>query len=119
MSIILPELQGGRILWQGVEIHLKEIYGEFTIDIMQFIFKLLTALYIFIRDFGLAMQIIRTFWIYTLMDDEVLSVFLWLKSVGTVGTTEREYCLEKRFSDGLKVVEQILQHICPLEPLLL
>ena len=43
MGIKFAEFQGRRVLWQGVQIHLKKIYGEFTVDIMEFVFKLILS----------------------------------------------------------------------------
>ena len=85
MGIKFAEFQGRRVLWQGVQIHLKKIYGEFTVDIMEFVFVLAISFFkmLFIH-FLEVMQIVGTFRIHTLMDDEMLTVFFMSQSLTAV-----------------------------------
>ena len=61
---------------------MKEVERELTVDVMEFIFIFAIVLVqmLFINLFEV-IQIIRTFRIYTFMDDEVFTVFLVNKAV--------------------------------------
>ena len=64
------------------QIHLKEIYREFTVDVMEFIsdFSMFLIKMIFLYFFEI-IEIVRAFRVYTFMDDEMLSAFDGNKTV--------------------------------------
>lgn len=82
MGIKLGELQGRRIFGQGVQVQLKEIYREFAVDVMEFVFIFaIVFLQMFFVHFFKVVQIVRALCIDTLMDDEVLAVLFMHKTV--------------------------------------
>ncbi|WP_182434313.1 hypothetical protein [Clostridium sp. AM49-4BH] len=64
------------------QIHLKEIYRKFTVDVMEFIsdFSMFLIKMIFLYFFEI-IEIVRAFRVYTFMDDEMLSAFDGNKTV--------------------------------------
>ena len=64
------------------QIHLKEIYRKFTVDVMEFIsdFSMFIIKMIFLYFFEI-IEIVRAFRVYTFMDDEMLSAFDGNKTV--------------------------------------
>lgn len=64
------------------QIHLKEIYRKFTVDVMEFIsdFSMFLIKMIFLYFFEI-IEIVRAFGVYTFMDDEMLSAFDGNKTV--------------------------------------
>lgn len=66
---------------------MKEIYLEFTVDVVKLIFIFAVVLFeILFIDFFEIVKIIRTFWIYAFMNDEMLPVFLRNESVTAMRT---------------------------------
>jgi len=45
MGIELAEFEGGGVFGKGIQVHLKEIYREFTVDIMEFVFVFAVILF--------------------------------------------------------------------------
>jgi hypothetical protein len=85
VGIIFAEFQGRSILWQSGDIHLKEIYCELTIDVMQLIFVLSVFLSkVCLVDFLKVVKVIRTLGIDTLVNDEVLAVLLMEQGVAAI-----------------------------------
>ena len=64
------------------QIHLKEVYRKFTVDVMEFIsdFSMFLIKMIFLYFFEI-IEIVRAFRVYTFMDDEMLSAFDGNKTV--------------------------------------
>ena len=68
---------------------MKEIYLEFAIDVVKFVFIFTVVRFeVLLINFFQVMKIIRTFWIYVFMNDEMLPVFLRNESVTTVRTSK-------------------------------
>ena len=80
MSIMLSEFQGGSVLWEAVQVHTKEIYGEFTVDIVELIVVFAVGFHemLFLNLIQVA-EIVGTIRIHTLVDNKVLPVLLWNK----------------------------------------
>lgn len=71
MSIVFRKLERRSILRQGVEIHSKEIYSKFTVDIVKFVFIFTVVLFkIFGIDSFEVMKIIRALGIGAFVDTE-------------------------------------------------
>lgn len=86
MGIELVELQGRSVLREGVQIHLKEIHGEFTVDVVEFVFVLAISFFkMFLIYFFEIVEIVRAFGIYAFVDDKVFPVFFMYQSISTVG----------------------------------
>ena len=89
ISVVLCELQRRGILRQGGDIHLKKVYRELTVDIMQLIFVLAVILIqICLINLFQVVEIIGAFGVHAFMDDEVLTVFLAGQRMGTVGALQ-------------------------------
>jgi len=82
ISVVLAEFQRGSVLWQGGDVHLKEIDCELTVDVMQLIFVLAIIL-VQICSVNLleVAEIVRALGVHTLMNDEMLPVFLTRQSM--------------------------------------
>ena len=75
--------------WHGVEVHLKEIYCELTVDIVEFIFvpaKIFPE--VFFIDFIEVMEIIGAFWVHAFVDDKVFPLLLVGECIATVGASQ-------------------------------
>ena len=85
VSIVFTELQGGSILRQGIEIHAEKIDRELTIDVVKFIFVFPIILFeVCLVHVLQVMEIVRTVWIYTFVENEVFALFLRYESVPAV-----------------------------------
>ena len=77
MGIMLAELKRGCILGKRGYVHLKEIYRELPVDVMKLVLVLAIVFSeILFIDLLEIVKIIRTFGIYTFMNDEVFTIFL-------------------------------------------
>ena len=75
--------------WHGVEVHLKEIYCELTVDIVEFIFVFAIGhVQVFLIDLLEVIQIVRAFHVNAFMDDEVLTVLLVGQRITAVGASQ-------------------------------
>ena len=91
VSAVFSEFQRRCILRQGGDIHLEEIYREFTVDVMQLIFVFAVVLIqICLVNLLEVVEIVRALGIHAFMDDEMLPVFLTGQRMGTVRTLERK-----------------------------
>ena len=86
MGIKLFETEVDRLLWKGMEIHLEEVYCEFTIDVMELVFMFIRRLKV-LRKLHKVLAVVGTFCIGAFMYTEVLTVFLWNEDVAAVRTT--------------------------------
>ena len=77
------------MLWQGAEIHLKEIYCELTVDVVEliFVFAILLFQMLFI-DLLEVMEIVRAFAVNALVDDKVFTVLFVDQSIAAVGAAQ-------------------------------
>ena len=76
MSIVFSKLKRRCVFINGNHIHLEEVDVEFAINIMEFVFELLTVFKGFlVHGFEIA-KIIRTFVIDTFMNGKEFAVFL-------------------------------------------
>ena len=95
VSIVLREFQRGGVLRQGGDIHLAEVDREFPVDVMQLILVLAISLVqICLVNLPEVVEVVRALGIYTLMDDEMFTVFLTHQSVGAIRTLKGK-CLGK------------------------
>ena len=75
MGIILLKFQRRSILWQGIQIHGKEIASEFAVDIMKLIAGFaMRFLQVFFVDFFEISAVIGTILVYAFVDSEEFSV---------------------------------------------
>ena len=89
MRVEFGELQGRCMLWQGVKIHLKEVYCERTVDIVEFIFVFaIRPFQVFLIDLVEVMEIVRAFHVNALVDDEVLTILLVGQRITAVGAAQ-------------------------------
>ena len=95
---MLAELKRGCILRERIQLHLKEIYREFTVDLMELIFVLSVVFgEIFFVNFFEVVKIVRTFWIHTLVNNEMLSFLFGSQGVETVRTSDFYRCVTSFF----------------------
>ena len=86
VGIELVELQGRSVLREGIQVHLKEIHSEFTVDVVEFVFVLTISLFkMLLIHFFEIVEIVRAFGIHAFVDDKVFSVFFMYQSISTVG----------------------------------
>ena len=65
------------MLGQGVKVHLKEIYCELTVDVVELVFVFAILLFqVFFIDLLEVMEIVRAFLVNALVYDKVLTVLL-------------------------------------------
>ena len=85
IGVVPAELQRGRILWKGGNVHPEEIYREFAVDVMQLVFVFavffLKVILVYLLQ---VMKIVRALRVDTFVDDEVFTVLLAGKGVRTV-----------------------------------
>ena len=82
MGIKLGKLKRGSIFRKTVQVQLKEIYSEFTIDIVKFIFVFpIVFIEMFFINLLEIMEIIRALRVYTFVNNKVFPVFLMRKVV--------------------------------------
>ena len=85
MGIELVELQGRSVFREGIQIHFKEIHGEFTVDVVEFVFVLAISFFkMFLIYFFEIVEIVRAFGIHTFVDDKVFSVLFMYQSISKV-----------------------------------
>ena len=75
--------------WQGVQVHLKEIYNEFTVDVVEFIFIFAILLFqVLLIDLPQVIEIVRAFHVDAFVDDKVLTVFLVCQGIAAMGAPQ-------------------------------
>ena len=90
MGVEFTESEGGSILGEGVEIHLKKIHRELTVDVVELVFVLAVVFFqMLLVDVLQVMEVIRALRVYALVDDKMLAVFLSYKGVAAVGAAQR------------------------------
>ena len=86
VGIELVELQGRSVLREGIQVHLKEIHSEFTVNIVEFVFVPAISFFkMFLIYFFKIVEIVRAFGIHAFVDDKVFPVFFMYQSISTVG----------------------------------
>ena len=85
VCVVLGKLQRGCIFRQSGDVHLEEIDRELPVDVMKLVL-VLTVVFseILFIDLLEIVKIIRTFGIYTFMNDEVLAILLWCEGMHAV-----------------------------------
>jgi hypothetical protein len=86
----VPESKTGRAFGHGGQIHLEEIDGKFPVDVVKLELMLILLVFgpILGRQPGEGIQVIRTVFVDTFVDIEMLAVFLLNKGMTTVGTKQ-------------------------------
>ena len=98
MGIMLAELKRGCILRERIQLHLEEIYREFTVDVMEFIFVFSVVFgKVFFINFFEVVKIVRTFWIHTFVNNEMLSFLFGSQGVEAVRTSDLYRCITSFF----------------------
>lgn len=81
--------KGRGILWKGVQIHTEEIYREFTVEVVEFVFVFPVGfLKVFLVNLLQVMQVVGALGVHTFMDGEVLAVFFRNKGMPAMGAEE-------------------------------
>ena len=79
------------MFWQGVKIHLKEIYCELTVDVVELIFVFAMLLFqMLLIDILEVMEIVRAFAVNALVDDKVFTVLFVDQCLAAVGAAQGE-----------------------------
>lgn len=74
---------------KGVQVHLKEIHRELTVDVVELVFVFAVAfIQVFLVDLFEVVQVIRAFGVHTFVEDEVLPILFGNQSVAAVGTAQ-------------------------------
>ena len=77
------------MFWQGVEVHLKEVHSEFTIDVVKFVFVFaILLIQMLLIDLFEVMEIVRAFDVNALVDDKVLTVLLVDQCITAMGAAQ-------------------------------
>lgn len=87
IGIVLLILEGGCPFGKQIQIHVEEVHGELTVEISQLVFPVFRFREI-IGKFIQVSLVIGAVVIDTFVDPEVLTVFVWLQGMTTVGTLE-------------------------------
>ena len=91
VGVKLVEFQGGGIFRKGVQIHAEEIYQEFPVDIVEFIFIFAMLLSkVLLIHLLKVMEIIGALGVDAFVDDKVLPVFLVDEGMGAVRAAQAE-----------------------------
>lgn len=77
------------MFWQGVEVHLKEIHSEFTVDVVEFVFVFaILLIQVFLIDLFEVMEIVRTFHVNAFVNDKVLTILLMGQGITAMGAAQ-------------------------------
>lgn len=105
VGIELAELQGRGVFGKRIKVHLKKIYREFTVNVVEFIFVFAEIFFeVVLINLFEVVEIVRAPRVDALVDDEVLAVFLLDKRIATVRTAEvqgREAVTFRRREPGI------------------
>ncbi len=83
MCIVFLELEGRGPLGELAEVHVKEIYGKFTVKVAEFVLPVSNLRKPF-REFLKITYVVRAVVIYTFMDMEMFPVFYRLNGMAAV-----------------------------------
>jgi len=87
VCIVFLELEGRGPLGELAEVHVKEIYGKFTVKVAEFVLPVFSPGEPF-REFLKISYIVRAVVIYAFMDMEMFPVFYGLKGMAAVRALE-------------------------------
>lgn len=91
VCIMFGELQGGSVLWQGVQVHAEEIHGKFPVEVMELIFIFaIILIQMFLVNLREVMQIEGALGIDAFVDAEELPVLFGDKGVSAVRAYEAD-----------------------------
>jgi len=88
MGAMLPEVERGCVIRQGIQIHLEKIHGELAVNVVELVLVFAIATQILRVNLFEVVEVKGAFGVHALMDDEVFPVLLGIQSVLTVGASQ-------------------------------
>lgn len=74
---------------KGVQVHLKEIHRELTVDVVELVSVFAAAfIQVLLVDLFEVVQVIRAFGVHAFVEDEVLPILFGNQGVAAVGTAQ-------------------------------
>jgi hypothetical protein len=81
--ILLLEFKRGSILWERKQIHVKEIYSKFTVEIMKLVFVFIFSRKVFRKLFQIMFEV-GTISMDALVNSKMLAILYWRKGMTAI-----------------------------------